>query len=268
VTDDFIVAEKAESLAPVELFHIWEAAGAVDDLHWYYTSGDAPISHEGNTYEPVAIERSSLSYDSELEVTTMTVTVGALRDEMRDYLVQNPMAQTWVSVLRVHRGAGDTSVVFIGQVRGLSFQGAAAEAECVGFEHFLKMKIPTIYFQPSCNNIIFDNRCGLNKNNYAVTTTATGDGKGLSAEAFGSKPDGFFNYGWMEYGRQKRMVVSHNGTGILLQYPFTDWENGSTVTVYAGCDQRITTCRDRFNNVKNFYGTPYVPIENPSTAMS
>lgn len=34
---------------------------------------------------------------------------------------------------------------------------------------------------------------------------------------------------------------------------------GDTFAVTAGCDKRLPTCRDRFNNVVNFRGFPHIP---------
>ena len=34
---------------------------------------------------------------------------------------------------------------------------------------------------------------------------------------------------------------------------------GDAFTVYAGCDHTQGTCQNRFNNLANFRGFPYVP---------
>jgi hypothetical protein len=33
--------------------------------------------------------------------------------------------------------------------------------------------------------------------------------------------------------------------------------------MYAGCDHLLATCRDRFSNVANFGGFPWIPQKNP-----
>jgi uncharacterized phage protein (TIGR02218 family) len=43
---------------------------------------------------------------------------------------------------------------------------------------------------------------------------------------------------------------------------------GDTFTVYPGCDKRITTCRDKFNNVVNFVGEPDVPTAGTIVAVT
>ena len=34
---------------------------------------------------------------------------------------------------------------------------------------------------------------------------------------------------------------------------------GDTFAITAGCDKRVATCRDRFNNAVNFRGFPHIP---------
>jgi hypothetical protein len=60
-----------------------------------------------------------------------------------------------------------------------------------------------------------------------------------------------------------REVKSYVPGQITLQLPFPyDIDVGSPSTTYSmhvGCDKSMTTCRDRFNNLVNFRGEPYLP---------
>lgn len=263
----FTTREKEEYLSPVELFHIWEGGDDPQARHWYYTSSDEAVDYNGNTYEPAAIKRSSLSFDSDLTATKCGITVGALEENFRDYLAQNPLAQMWVSVSRVHRGAASDAVVFfVGQVKTVAFQGAQAEAECVGFEHFLSMKIPRYHFQAHCNNTLYDAKCNVDRGAFSNTCAVTISGNILTAPEFATRADGFFTYGWVSFGGQKRMITAHSGSSIVLQYPFIDIADGDEVTASAGCDQRITTCRDKFDNLGGNNGllSQSAPVSTPS----
>lgn len=55
-----------------------------------------------------------------------------------------------------------------------------------------------------------------------------------------------------------------NGTISLAQPLPSAPANGDTVTVAPGCDKAKSTCLNKFNNLANFRGFPYVPI--PETA--
>jgi hypothetical protein len=43
--------------------------------------------------------------------------------------------------------------------------------------------------------------------------------------------------------------------------------DNNTVMVYPGCDGRIETCRDKFDNLIHFLGFPFIPDENPATRI-
>jgi uncharacterized phage protein (TIGR02218 family) len=58
----------------------------------------------------------------------------------------------------------------------------------------------------------------------------------------------------------KRDVRSSAGGNFTTKFEFPfDVEVGDTFRVEAGCDKRFQTCKDKYNNVKNFRGFPYIP---------
>lgn len=82
------------------------------------------------------------------------------------------------------------------------------------------------------------------------------------------KPAFYFAYGkltWTSGANNGKAVEvrSHDtGSPCLLTLaeimPF-DIQVGDAFTIIAGCDRRLETCRDKFSNVLNFRGEPYVP---------
>jgi uncharacterized phage protein (TIGR02218 family) len=50
------------------------------------------------------------------------------------------------------------------------------------------------------------------------------------------------------------------GVSLTLAYPLESAPStGDTFTAYWGCDHTQATCTNRFNNLPNFRGFPYVP---------
>jgi len=76
--------------------------------------------------------------------------------------------------------------------------------------------------------------------------------------------DGWFIGGLMEFGVEKRTIVMHVGNVITIAYRMVNLADNDSVDVYPGCDGRNITCRDKFDNIINFLGFPYIPIENPA----
>ena len=270
VTEEYIDKEKAARRKPVELYHIW--AGAGDQLNvnaWYYTSGDVTVSFgtPPHDYIPAALKRSLVQYDASMEVTKMTLQAAYVEDPALAFISINPVEIIWIEAMRLHRDQVplEADVIFVGQIKNVSFKGAAANAECVGFEHFLSMPIPRYRYQLTCNWMLFEFNCTLIKDDYKVETIVTVDATGtiLTSTVFSTFDDGYFIFGTVEFGDNARAIVEHVGSVITINFKIKTLVSGNTIKAYPGCDGRITTCRDKFNNLLNFLGFPFIPEENP-----
>jgi len=83
----------------------------------------------------------------------------------------------------------------------------------------------------------------------------------------GSFGDDYFNYGKLRFisglndhihMEVKNFVESTNKFKLFLPMPF-QIEVGDKFRVYAGCDKRLITCKDKFSNHINYQGFPYIP---------
>ena len=269
VSVDYIAAEESDQRKPVELYKIWR----MDEAEfWYYTSGDVAVTYDGQTYTPASLKRGQSQYDSQLEVTTMSVTASYIDDVITDFISINPVDILWIQIMKLHRGQSplESDVVFIGQIKSVSFKGVNANIKCVGFEHFLKKTVPRWRYQLTCNHKVFDSNCALTADDYKTTETVTLDSSGiiLTGTAFGTEDDGYFIGGEVKFGDESRTVVAHSGTSITMMYKMNDLESSDSVDVYPGCDGRPETCRDKFDNVIHSLWMPFIPSENPATRAS
>lgn len=82
------------------------------------------------------------------------------------------------------------------------------------------------------------------------------------------KPAYYFAYGKLTWtsgaNSGKSVEVRSHDTGspcllTLAEIMPYDIQVGDAFTIIAGCDRRLETCRDKFSNVLNFRGEPYVP---------
>lgn len=266
VSADYIAKEEATKRKPVELYDIWRVGGLEEERN--YTTGDVMISFMGNDYLPATLKRSLIRYDSQLDVTKCTVSAAFVHDPVLEFIAINPIEIYWIKIMKLHRDQVplEADVIFLGQIKSVAFKGIQADVECVGFEHFLKMPIPKERYQITCNWQVFDSKCKVVKANYKTTTAVTLDATKtiLTATAFGTKPDGYFIGGTVEFGVEKRTIVDHVGNVTTIVYRMTNLISGNSVDAYPGCDGRNVTCRDKYNNIVNFLGFPYIPLENPA----
>lgn len=71
-----------------------------------------------------------------------------------------------------------------------------------------------------------------------------------------------FNKGYVEFG-SVRIKIKYHSSGRVFQlskYPPSSWV-GESVTIYAGCDRRIQTCKGIHNNEERFMGLGYSMVD-------
>lgn len=261
---DYIAEEESNQRKPVEIYHIWRDGGE----DWYYTDGDVSITYDGNVYTPATLSRGSIRYNTQLEAQTLKITAAYLEDATVDFISINPVEILWVSVMKLHRDQSplEAVVLFIGQIKTVAFKGVKATVNCVGFEHFLKKTIPFWRYQLTCNHDVFDSNCSLTKSSYLTSTSISLDATKtiLTSTAFGAEDDGYFTGGEIVFGDESRAISDHTGDNITIVYRFLTLADGDTVSAYPGCDGRAETCRDKYSNILNFLGFPFIPVENPA----
>lgn len=267
VSAELELKETSSERKPVELYRLW-----VGSTYYYYNNSDVSIDYGGHTYDPAPISRSDMSYNSSMDVSTITLTVATVDLAIVKYIAQNPIETMWVEVSKYFFSMETpaTYIVFVGQIKQVGFKGSTAEVECVGFEHFLSMRVPVYRYQLNCNHRVFDSNCGLTAASYKVQAVVTLNAAKtiLTSATFALQANGYFIGGLVQYDGESRVCTNHVSTQVTLAYPMLYLADSETVDIYPGCDGRINTCRDKFNNIANFFGFPFIPEENPALRVS
>lgn len=166
-------------------------------------------------------------------------------------------------------------MTFKGTIGEIERQGAAFRAELRGLAEALNQPRGAVYQRP-CAAVLGDARC-------KVDTLAPG----MSLEAAAIAVEGgtvlrlpaspALAAGWFERGRVTVLDGAAAGAiGIVKrdrdvagQRVVELWEvlsagfsPGDRVRIEPGCDKRLATCRDKFNNRLNFRGFPDIPGED------
>ncbi len=254
-----------------------------------YTDGDTNIVADGETYlcggQDDALvnagdNRVSIAWHIGLQVDNVTFDV-------------LPRAGTvagtpWLQALRLGAfdGAevkveyafmptyGDTSVgtvvAFTGLVAEVNADRAKATFEVNSHLELLDRDMPRNLFQPGCTNTLFDTGCALLKASYTSTGTASGGTFTQFTTTSLAQAAGYFGLGVVTFTSGpnagfSRTVKIHTKAGststITLLSPLpAAVASGNTFTIYPGCDKTQSTCTAKFNNLANFRGYPYVPI--------
>lgn len=163
-------------------------------------------------------------------------------------------------------------MLFRGTIGELRRAGAGFEAELRGLTDLLNRPLGRVYQKP-CGAVLGDAACG-------VDLEAPGYHAALVAESvearrvFRFAALSGFEPGWFRQGRLdiesgaaaglsgmiKRDRAEGHDRVIELWHPIrAEIAPGDALRLAAGCDKRMATCREKFNNLINFQGFPDIP---------
>lgn len=245
--------------APVELYDFAQGVN-----HYRFTSGDAAQVYLGNTYAANYIKRTQVDQSQEQEAGAVEIDIemdNSMLTMFKNYL---PDSEVTLTVFRNHRGDSDFQPVFIGTVDSVQFSPGMAKLTCNSIFNKLKREVPYPRYQRQCNHMLYSSGCGVVEGTFTVTGTLSAvSGADITSTTFGTKPNGWFNNGWVLWGTQRRFVLNHVGNVITTITPFAGISAGQSVSAVAGCARSESDCIGKFNNIANFFGFPRIPQRTP-----
>jgi uncharacterized phage protein (TIGR02218 family) len=272
--------QSATELRMADLYTITLKAGTV----LRYTTWDSTLTVLGNTFltGPPNIERTAIEEQLGMAVSTIEVTITA---SATDLLSGVPILQSIGlglfdgAAFKIERLFMDSSGQQIGTViRFAGFIGPVDELTrsyakiTVNSEtDLLSMQLPAIILQPGCTNTLFDARCGLVKASFAEANTVQAGSTVNKLISLSAKTDDYYDNGQIAFtsGANSGLVKAvklYLGQQFTFNSPLPFKPNaGDTFVAYPGCDKTQATCTNKFSNLANFEGFPYVPT--PETAI-
>lgn len=237
-----------------------------DHVENLVVSGDTYLAATG--YTASAVQSSSdLAVDNvDLEgvLDSATITEGDLLAGVWDYAA--------VEIFRVNYLAPADGVLWLrkGRLGQIRLNRATFVAELRGLAQALQQTIGEVY-SPSCRANLGDARCGFNLASVTTTGTVTSvTSRSVFADSARTEALGWFDGGLLTWtgganaGRTMEVKLWTLASKLFtLVLPMTGTVAiGDTYSVYPGCQKRVyTDCRDKFSNIVNFRGEPFVPGE-------
>lgn len=257
----------------------------IQGIEYRYTSYDYSLVVDGKEFRfdgPI-ISREGTSLSLGIEVDNLSITIEATENTKFGDV---PIAQAF------HNGILDgarfklerifmdmntptdtsagTLVLFEGRIVEPELNRYEINASVVSDVDNLKLQMPRNLYTPGCLNTLFDSACGLLSADFAVNTTIGTNSTPNRILCDLSQPQGWFTQGVVEFleGANigiKRTIRLHEAGSLILTLPLLKMpEIGEAIRVYPGCDKRLDTCTNRFNNRARFRGAPFVPVPETS----
>lgn len=254
------------------------------------TSYENNLTLLGNTYTSRKIDhgtiRQSLFIDRDEIELRSEVVAGDPLVKLATAQAEAPVRVTISTVDVSGTTASNASVIFTGDVIGLSVKGYRLTAKIVSAGTVFDRVYPRFRMQVGCNHALFSAGCALLKSDWEFTANVLNPGSpGYPftfdlfnlARTVGSLPTvtaGWFAGGWAEFGTgantSRRAIIDNtaNISGLmtitLARDPAPFPSAYASVKLYPGCDGSKSTCVNKFGNFVNFGGHPFLPATNPS----
>jgi uncharacterized phage protein (TIGR02218 family) len=240
-----------------------------DTDEWTLTSSDTAVDYLGDTYEPAVIGHDNRVQRQELAKTNLKIKIDIESDLAVSLL--GYFGNDIMSVTLFLQDSSGTETIWKG--RYVSQKINNSHFTIVTESLFTTLKRPGLraQYQKTCRHALYFSGCNLDKDNFDVSGTLTAiSGEAYSVTEASSQPDGYYSGGMIEdpTDGSLRWIVDHVGQVLTLARTFEALSVSDTVNIYPGCDHIRTTCVDKFNNVLNYGGFPWIPSKNPMGGSS
>lgn len=234
-----------------------------------FTDHDHDLVINGETYlagtgaTPSAIESKSGMAVSNLEIQTLLNS---------DVISENDLingrwdgAKMICGICNWQDPSNSVGILRSGYLGDISLQGQLFVAEFKGLMQRLQQAV-TRMVGPECDVELGSTWCGVDLTPYTFTGEITAIDSRTKLTIDVTQPDDYFSYGILKItsgdaNNLQARVQSSLSSGVIelfLPIPAT-LAVGDTVEIIAGCDKRRETCKNKFSNIENFQGFPFVP---------
>lgn len=238
-----------------------------DGVVYAFTEHDQDLTIASILYSSFSYSPSSLQTKSNLAVNNFdieglieagAVELGEIRRGLFDGARLTYFMYDWDNAVVVKT----LLTGFLGEVKPVR---GRYRAEFRSLLQFLQQPIGRKY-TIDCDAEFGDSRCGFNAATVTVTGTITGvTSNRVFSDSGRAEADDYFNYGVITFtsgdNNGLSMEIEAFGAGqftTFLAMPY-DVAIGDTYSAVSGCDRKLETCRDKFNNVLRQKAFSFIP---------
>lgn len=263
----FQAHEQSQATAdPKELYKFTRGAKC-----WLYTSADEDTVYQAETYAARTISRSNLERSDEHAASEIEIRLDRALGVVAQFEDGSTPEPVLIQVFRLHRPDAEAIVLFKGRIANASIE--LEEIVMVANSPLGKdeKRIPRELILRTCPHELYGERCRVIESAFQTATTIAIAGAGGFLNKYQvpgghGQPSGQWTGGILtkDATGQKGFIQSHPTTNVIwLLRPMPGLAVSDDVTISAGCDRTVETCRDKFDNVPEFGGFPALPERNP-----
>jgi len=259
-------ADKENSVADAEPFELYDFIRGTWAMYLTTRATELYVM-DNQIYKPAPISRGKIRHGEELRKDSITLTVPRGHDLAAEFIAAAPEETTSVTIRRLHRGLSFSEAVvrWKGRVMGAEPKGEKVEITCESLYTSMRVAGLRTRAELICQHSLYDSGCGVAETNYQITDIiASVSGSTLTMSSLSSSyVDGWFSGGILRTSNNSRFITAHAGNTITLSRPLQELVSGQSVALSPGCDRTMGTCMNKYNNILNYLGFPWIPTQNP-----
>lgn len=269
--ETFEMSRKEGQPATLYLFQWGTASASV----FAYTDSDVPITHDGITYEPTVIGRAGIEASGSLDGKALEIDITPKASLVRMYADFPPSVKVGLRIMQGHLTDTDADfrAIWTGVVKNVNREPSYAKIIGEPLDSLLARPGLKRYYMYGCPYVLYNERtCRANPETHKKLLTPIfigGNFIRFSAGWEGSVAREKYIGGYVQW------TDSQGNTQIRTAIDFGATENeiiigntrnlaaGQQLAFYVGCQRNEEDCRTLHNNIVNYGGQPYIPLENP-----
>lgn len=269
---------------------IGEVVETVDIVHslviYRFTTSTRALFYSGQVYESIGAMRGDLKIATVDGDTALEITLPIDHPFVRRYVKLLTPPQTISVTMRRHYPGAIVETIWTGPVTSMAISDTASAPEavfrCPSFlDEQLQRPLPARTIGRLCPYTVYDTRCQVDRTSVLFHVDASVlfvSGRTLRYDQGNTSADGWAKFGEVlvtggeatgervTIGTMKYVNLPSSVVEIELHTVVPGLKVGDAITVFAGCDLTLETCRNRFDNVVRFGGQPHLPTKNPFLA--
>lgn len=241
-------------------------------LRWNYNSSDRPIVHQNQTFQPLVggITDDGIRQGGSDNVRSLRVLAPGNLEVAQFYRGIPPSDSIDLVIFDRHFGETEFRVSWVGEIQSVTWPAVdRCQVVCSPESVSMGQQGLRLAWERPCPHALYERGCLVNRDLFRVETVVqTMNGALVSGSAFASKPDGWFNAGYVEWSVgpgvwERRAIEGHLGTLLAIFGGTSGMSLGMTLRAYAGCNQTMEICHSRFGNKDNYGGIRHLPGRSP-----
>lgn len=242
------------------------------DFIYTVTSADEEAEYDGDTYTPVPIGRDEVESKGEMTRENVKISFALDNEVARKWFLSSLDFPLTVTIYSQNEDL-ETETEWKGRLASVAPNRTEIEFTFESVFTSLRRIGLRQRYQITCPHALYGKGCKLDKDDFDTAGTITDVTNAVVTvpEAAGFA-DGYFASGIFEDNQGNlRFIMSHVGSTLtlirpmnaLIDYVGNNGYAGVTCRLFPGCDRSTTVCNDRFNNLDNHGGFPFIPGVNP-----